>query len=131
MLRKSLSMVMSDMKRVYRKSSLYLDTENIVCNVSFSKKDNKYKTSAQCVTDDHDLKGFSGGPTAIIYVSRFFKTEIEAQAFLEKAIRNAAKRHKNSAFYREKYKNDDGLPWEFYIHGEGWNECEDPWRDYF
>lgn len=124
-----LSEALSNLKEKYKNSSHNFDGDNIVCEVTeWRSPRHCFTAGASCLTDDHELKGYSSGRFATIYRSRKFRTRVEAEAHLEVEIRRATKYHPDSRFYRAKtiiYLGQECQAWEVCQASE-WSDCDYP-----
>jgi hypothetical protein len=116
-----LSAKLSAYKKKYRNSFHSFDDENILCRIS--KWVGKFKVAACTNCDNPHEGGFDMSNIIWIYHSRSFSAEEEAMAHLCSEVRKAAKRHKNTTFYRLKQIEEEKEVIQKYSNGD-WIETD-------
>jgi len=90
----------SSLKKKYNSNKRIFDYTRVYIDISEYK--GKYNYSASCICNDTSMQGLGSSPYITIFNRRGFKSLIETESSLEKQIRFASKKFKETQFFLEK-----------------------------
>jgi hypothetical protein len=123
LLGKDLSGKLRNEIKYYTNKLNVFDSNRVFCCITPWNDQKYYTVSANCFCEDAN----KAGPSNILWFyncRKKFDYLIDAQAYLEKQIRNASRNHPKTKFYRRKQQINDLSQYEYCLSGK-WFDAED------